>query len=398
VSPLGRYRRLLDLPGARMLIVSSLAGRMILGMSSLAVLLAVRASTGSFVAAGLAVAGLALAEAAASPVVGALVDRVRAVVVLLTCTAAQTALLVGLALAAGAHGPTAVLVVLAAGAGAFTPPVSACVRVLYSSITGDPAVRDSAYALDSAAQEIVWTTGPLLVGAVAALVSPEGAVLLTALVGALGTCWFCASAIVRAARPAAVVRQGGALSSTGLRALLWTAGLFGAAVGLLEVSLAGFAVHVGKPDAAGVLLAAWAVGSMVGGLLYGALDLGVGSDRRLPVLLALATLSVLPLTVAGGFAAGAGLSVLAGVCGAPVLACVYSLVDDHAPPGATAEAFTWNTAALVAGIAAGSAAAGIVIDAASVSAAFGGAALALAVAAALAHLHRARLVPVACPA
>jgi predicted MFS family arabinose efflux permease len=337
------------------------------------------------------VAGLALAEAAASPVVGALVDRVRAVVVLLVCTAGQTVLLAALGLAAGARAPTAVLVALAAGAGALTPPVSACVRVLYSSLTGDPAVRDSAYALDSAAQEIVWTSGPLLVGAVAALASPEDAVLLTALVGAVGTGWFCAGAVVRAARPAAVVRQGGALSSPALRALLWTGALFGAAVGQIEVALAGFAAHVGKPDSAGVLLAAWAVGSMLGGLLYGALELGAGADRRLPVLLGLATVSVLPLTVAGAFAPGLGLSVVAGVCGAPVLACVYSLVDDHAPPGATAEAFTWNTAALVAGIAAGSAAAGIVIDAAGVAVAFAGAALALAVAAGLARLHRRRL-------
>jgi predicted MFS family arabinose efflux permease len=157
------------------------------------------------------------------------------------------------------------------------------------------------------------------------------------------------------------------------------------------VALAGFAAPVGKPDSAGVRLAAWAVGSMLGGLLYGALELGAGADRRLPVLLGLATVSVLPLTVAGAFAPGLGLSVVAGVCGAPVLACVYSLVDDHAPPGATAEAFTWNTAALVAGIAAGSAAAGIVIDAAGVAVAFAGAALALAVAAGLARLHRRRL-------
>src|SRR5205085_6724064 len=114
-----------------------------------------------------------LAEAAASPVVGALVDRVRAVVVLLACTAAQTALLVALAVAAGARAPAAALVVLAAGAGAATPPVSACVPVLDSSFTGDPAARDSAYAFDSAAQEIVWTSGPLLVGAVAALASAE---------------------------------------------------------------------------------------------------------------------------------------------------------------------------------------------------------------------------------
>lgn len=398
MTVLGRYRRLFALPGARMLIVSSLAGRLTLGMSSLAVLLAVRASTGSFVAAGLAVAGLALAEAAASPVVGALVDRVRAVAVLAACAVVQTALLIALAVAAGAHAPAAALVVLAVGAGAAMPPVSACVRVLYSALTADSRLRDSAYAFDSAAQEIVWTSGPLLVGAVAALVSPEGAVLLTALVTALGTGWFCASAVVRAARPAVVERRARALSSAGLRALLWTGALLGAAIGEMEVALAGLATHLGRPDSAGVLLATWSVGSMLGGLLYGALDLAAGADRRLPVLLVLASVSILPLMLAGGLAAGLMLSILAGLSGAPVLTCIYSLVDDHAPAGATAEAFTWNTAALVAGIAAGSAVAGVVVDAAGVSVAFAGSALAAAVAAALAYVHRHRLMPLACPA
>jgi hypothetical protein len=265
------------------------------------------------------------------------------------------------------------------------------VRVLYSSWTADPQLRDSAYALDSAAQEIVWTTGPLLVGAVAAVVSPEGAVLLNAFVTAAGTAWFCASAIVRAARPVVVERRARALSSAGLRALLWTAGLFGISIGAMEVALAGFAVHAGRPESAGVLLAAWSVGSMAGGVVYGALDLGAGAERRLPVLLLLAGLSLVPLTLAGGLAVGIGLSVVAGLCDAPVLTCVYSLVDDHAPAGATAESFTWNTAALVAGIAAGSAVAGVIVDAAGVAVAFGCAAIAAAAAAAQSYVERHRL-------
>jgi MFS family permease len=398
VSTLSRYRPLLELPGARTLIVSSLAGRLTLGMASWAVLLAVRTSTGSFVAGGLALAGLALAEAAAAPVVGAVVDRARAVVVLLGCAAAQTALLTALGLASGAGGSPVVLVVLAAGAGATMPPVSACVRVLYSSWAAEPRLRDAAYALDSAAQEVVWTSGPLLVGAVAALVSPEGAVLLTALVTALGTAWFCSSPIVRAARPAVVTRRTRALSSPGLRAVLWTGVLLGGSVGSMEVGLAGFATHAGRPEAAGLMLATWSVGSMLGGVVYGALELRAGADRRLPVLLVISSVSVLPLMLADGFAAAIVLSTVAGLTLAPVLTCVYSLVDDHAPAGAAAESLNWSTAALVAGIAGGSALTGLVVSAAGVSAAFGETALAAAAAAALAFAHRHRLEPVACPA
>jgi MFS family permease len=387
---LGPYRHLLGVPGARRLLVSSLAGRLPLGMASLAVLLLVRAATGSFAVAGVAVGAFALAQAVAAPVLGALVDRSPMPAVLLPSAALQFAALVGLVLAARWSAPAAVLVALSAAGGATQPPVAAAVRMLWARVAPEPRLRDAAYALDASAQEVVWTTGPLLVGGAIALVSPSAAVLLTAVVSLAGTWWFTSGALARSAPPATVAGRASALTSAGLRALLVAGGLLGLSIGATEVGLAGLADHDGAA-AAGVLLSVWSVGSLVGGLAYGAMPWRSPLDRRLPALLAALGVLCLPLIAAEGFAAGVVVSFVAGLCIAPVFSCLYSLTAEHAPAGTTAEAFTWSTAALVTGIAAGSAVAGALVEAAGVPTAMTLGPTACIVAAALAFAHRRRL-------
>ena len=63
-------------------------------------------------------------------------------------------------------------------------------------------------------------------------------------------------------------------------------------------------------------------------------------------------------------------SLLAGLTIAPVFSCQYALVGRAVMPGSETEAFTWVTAALVGGLAAGSAAAGAVIGSEGVAAPF----------------------------
>jgi hypothetical protein len=266
--------------------------------------------------------------------------------------------------------------------------------MLWSRVAPDLRLRDAAYALDASAQEVVWTTGPLLVGGASALLSPSAAVLLTAAVSLSGTWWFTSSGLARSVRPEAVARRASALASAGLRALLVAAALLGVSIGAIEVGLAGLAEHDGA-GAAGALLSVWSVGSLLGGVAYGAVRWRVPLDRRLPVLLVALGVACLPLVGAQGFAAGLVLSLVAGLFIAPVFSCLYSLTAEHAPAGTTAEAFTWSTAALVAGIAGGSAVAGLLVEAPGVAAAMSLGSAACLAAGALTFLHRRRLATAA---
>ena len=54
------------------------------------------------------------------------------------------------------------------------PPIAPSVRALLRDLVPDPEVRETAYALESVIQELVWITGPLVVAAVIAFASPDG--------------------------------------------------------------------------------------------------------------------------------------------------------------------------------------------------------------------------------
>jgi predicted MFS family arabinose efflux permease len=248
-------------------------------------------------------------------------------------------------------------------------------------------VRERAYALESIAQELVWIAGPLVVALVISLVSPTGAVLLLGAICVCGTLLFLRSPLVADDRGAGKERpapSSRALSSTALRALLAPIALTGVALGATEVGLPSLALHAGSRSASGLLLALWSIGSICGGLWYGSQSWRSPLAARYRVLLASAVVLTAPLLVARSIPAGVICSLLAGLAIAPVFSCQYALVGRAANAGNETEAFTWVTAALVGGLAVGSAAAGAVIDAAGVSGPFALASLAMALAALLA--------------
>jgi predicted MFS family arabinose efflux permease len=340
-------------------------------MSSLAILLLVRGDTGSYAAAGFAVGAYAFASAAGAPLQGRLVDRFGRLRVLAPCALAQAAVLVVLVLSAAAGAGAAVLVVLSGLAGALVPPIAPSVRALLRGVFADAAVRETAYALDSVIQEVVWTTGPLAVAVMVAVVSPTAAVLMLGLVCALGTILFVRSPLAREPTGRTVDRaRPSALASAELRALLVPAALSGAGIGAIEVGLPSLALHAGSQPASGAMLALWSVGSMIGGLWYGSRVWSSPLTSRYRALLAMAIVCSAPLIAARSILEGLICSVVAGLTIAPVFSCQYALVSRTVVPGSETEAFTWVSAALVGGIAAGSAVGGAAIGPAGVSAPF----------------------------
>jgi MFS family permease len=161
-----------------------------------------------------------------------------------------------------------------------------------------------------------------------------------------------------------------ALASPELRALLGPVALTGAGLGAIEVGLPSLALHAGSRPASGLFLALWSVGSIVGGLWYGARAWRSPLARRYRMLLGLAVLCTAPLIAARSIGAGVVCSLLAGLTIAPMFSCQYALVGRAVTLGSETEAFTWVSAALIGGLAAGSAIAGAVIGPGGVSAPF----------------------------
>jgi len=390
------YRSLLRTEGVRRVLASSLLARMPLGICPLAVLLLVDERSGSFLAGGLAVAAFTLAGAALAPLQGRLIDRLGQLRILAPCAAAQGVLLLTL-VALARSSPVWIGVFVSGLAGAVTPPVSACVRVLWPVVANEARSLEAAYALDAVTQELIWVLGPLLVAVAVEVFSPAAAVMMGAVFTVLGTSTFLTCSLSRGWRGERLERtqQTGILRSRGLRALLCSAALMGMMIGALEVGLPALATHLGSHGDAGVLLAMVSLGSIAGGLLYGSHTWSLELGERYARLLALLAILTAPLLLVHSLLVGAMLSLLAGVGLAPVFSCQYALLGKLAPPGARAQAFTWQTAALVCGISAGSAIGGALIAAGGAYLPFLLGGMGAAVACMVATFERRRISPVA---
>jgi MFS family permease len=381
------------MPGAPRLFASALVGRLPQGMSTLAILLLVRATTHSYAAAGVAVGAFALATAACAPLLGRLVDHFGRARVLLPFALAQACVYVLLVVAAEADAGVAVLVLLSALAGALLPPIAPAVRALLREVFDDQAVLDTAYALESIFQETIWIVGPLVVALVIAVTSPEASVAILGVLCVAGTSLFLRAPLVRSSSTAhgAGHERTSALSSPELRALLGPVALTGVALGAVEVGLPSLALHAGSRPASGLLLAVWSVGSVAGGLWYGARVWRSPLSTRYQLLLVVLLVSTAPLIAARSIAAGLVCSVLAGLAIAPVFSCQYALVGRSVTSGSETEAFTWISAALIGGLAAGSAIGGAVIGPGGVGAPFVFSCLASLLAVVIAVRFRARV-------
>jgi predicted MFS family arabinose efflux permease len=114
-----------------------------------------------------------------------------------------------------------------------------------------------------------------------------------------------------------------------------------------------------------VLLGLWGVGSMLAGLAIGRLGAGTDPPRRLAVALLGWGLAHALLGASGQPITLGILLLVAGATIAPTFVSANGMLDDLAPRGTLTEAFTWTSTGISIGIAAGSALAGALVEAAS---------------------------------
>jgi len=157
------YRDLLAQPGAAGLVAWGLLARMPIGMIGLAQVLLMRGSGESYADAGLVAAGGAVAYAVGAPVAGRLIDRRRPFVVLIAYGVVYPAALALLVVLATSDAPLWSLVVVSMASGASQPPVAPTVRMLWSSLVVS-SHHSAAFAFEATAQELLFITGPLVVG------------------------------------------------------------------------------------------------------------------------------------------------------------------------------------------------------------------------------------------
>lgn len=405
MSALLSYRRLLDLAGAGYVLITFL-GRLPLAMSQLGTLLLVSTSTGRYAAGGVAAGALAVANAVGAPLAGGIADRVGQRPVVLVQSLAASAALAALVLAVSAGAVLPVVIIVAALAGAAIPHVGPLARVRWRPMTRSAGrspqrLLDAAFSFEGAADEASFVLGPALVGALAALVSPGGALLAAAGLLAVFGCWFAIHPTAELTRPDRAVagRRTQRLVTREVVVLAAAQLLIGVIFGATQTGTTVLATIAGQPGLAGPVYSLLGIGSVLAGLAAVWLPARFGYERRLLAFAGGLFVLAAPLLLVTSLGSLAPVIAALGLVIAPYMITVFTLTARIVPPARVGAAMTLLAGTTGIGYALGSTIAGPLADlgghrpAFAVTVAAGALAVTLA-AAARGRLARAQVRPV----
>lgn len=356
----------LRLPGALRAFLPALLGRSALAMAGLALLLAVQKNTGSFADAGFASAAFGIANVIAAPWRARIIDRWGQRRALTAMGVAQSASFVGLAItAASPQVPLALFFALSVAVGISAPPLGAAMRVLWASLTTVGEQRKKAFSLDAVAEELLFVAGPVVVAAIIVATSASTGLLVTAAVVLIGTIGLTTSSVsgAQVGAVSTAMRSHRPLRQPGFTRVLLVLVAVGGVLGVVEIAAPALAEEQAAIAASGWLLAAFSVGSAIGGLVYGHVRWKASLGVKLFILcVSMGAAAVIVSQASPLLLFAAGL-VLLGLFLAPSLVTGYLVADAIVPENSRTEASTWINTAVNLGASLASAAAGIVIDA-----------------------------------
>lgn len=358
------YRELFAAPATKGFALAGLLARMPLPMTGIGIITMMSQLRGSYALAGAISATFVLTYALLSPQISRLVDRHGQSRVLPAATAISVIGVLLLLASSWWLAPDWTLFVGALLAG-FMPSMSAMVRARWTAIyRGQPCLQ-TAYSLETVLDEVSFIAGPPLSVGLSVAVFPQAGPLAAALLLMLGVFALVAqrgSEPPVEAQDAAMDRSGSVIHLANVRLLTLLMVAMGVIVGTVDIVSVAFAEQLGRPTAASLVLSAYAVGSCLAGLLFGALKLQTPLHRLL-LLGGLATAATtLPLRLVGSIPALATAVLVAGLFFAPTMIVAMSLVERLVPERRLTEGMTWLLAGLNVGVALGAAASGHVVD------------------------------------
>jgi predicted MFS family arabinose efflux permease len=251
----------------------------------------------------------------------------------------------------------------AALAGAFLPNVGALVRARWTKIYTGTRQLHTAYSFEAVMDEVVFMIGPILVTFLTLQVHHEAGVGLATALLAVGTTAFL---LQRGTQPTPHPPEHhigpAAIAIPGMRVVLACAIAIGVMFGSVEVVTVAFAQEHGHGSWAGLLLAVYAGGSFIAGVIFGAIHWRVPLDRRFLNQQALVLVTATPMALAPNIGVLALVLLLAGFAISPTLITLAALVEFLVPAARLTEGMVIETTGAALGITAGSAFAGWLID------------------------------------
>ena len=358
------YRRVLALPGALAFSMSGLLARLPISMVSLGIVVLVSTRTGSYSLAGAVSASFLIANAAFAVLQARLVDRLGQSRVLPWATGVFAVGLTVMMVSVELDWRTPWPHVWAAVSGSAMPQVGSYVRARWSHLVTDKRDLQTAFAIEAVVDESIFMIGPALVTVLATIVHPLAGLGSAIVASVVGT-----TALVSQRRteppPAGRASHGHGSGPMGwpvLAPLTVCAFTMGMLFGGAEVATVAFADELDAKSLSGLMLAIWALGSLLSGLATGAVHLTASNASRFRWGLLSLGLLMVPLPFVDGFVLLAVFLFLAGFAISPTLIASVAWTQETVPAGRITEGITVVTTGLAAGVAPGAAVVGVVVD------------------------------------
>ena len=384
-SRTARYFDVLKLPLVPATFGTALIGRSAYALVFLPLLYAVTDATGSVALAGLAVGLYGAGASFLAPVRAWFIDRYGARRTLSVLVIVFAGALTAIAAASLLRADGIVLIALAAVAGAFAPPLGPTMRVAWGKLAPTNELLKKCLSLDAVVEELLYLGGPAAAGIALAFISPGTALLVPAGLVLLGGLLFVSTRTLGDMGPRSVVAKDDPARGRPLLldprfvGVLLPTMVAGAISGSISISVPVVLANDGGPAPAGIALGLFAGGSAVGGLLFGALRVPGSPIRQLVIFTAaLVAVSSLIALAAGAVAVSVVLAA-AGLFFSPVMIVAYLAAHHAGGEHRQNSATTWVNTSHNIGASAGSAVAGVVIQATTVPNAIGGLAAAATV-------------------
>ena len=153
------------------------------------------------------------------------------------------------------------------------------------------------------------------------------------------------------------------MPARGLIALVPVYWCLGVTFASVDLSTIAFAQEHGHKPLAGIILGSYALGSAIGGLLYGSRTWRTPVERRFLISLCCTAAGISTFWAQTGLLSLVVVIFISGLTISPTFIAGYSLVEGQAPAHRRTEGMAWLSSSISVGVASGSAVVGHIIDA-----------------------------------
>lgn len=368
---LDSYRRVFAHRGSFSFSATGLLARLPISMMTLGIVILISSLTGSYGLAGQVSAAFVIGNALVAIPHGRLADRFGQTRVLYV-DAVLFALFLGLLVEAATDDWARVWQhVFAALAGAAMPQIGSMIRARWANIVNDDQERHTAFAVEAVVDELVFVAGPGLVTFLSTVYAPQTGLLVALVLGTVGTLVLAAqSGTAPPAHPVHEETVRDPMPWSRLVPIALAAVAMGAVFGALEVSTVAVSEDEGHKAAAGILLAVFSLGSMVAGLVSGAITWKRTDLRRFQLGIAVLAPAMLVLPFLDNLVMLGLFLLVIGTALAPTLIAVVSLLESTTPRSRLTEAMAVFQTGISGGLAPGAYFSGVLADHSGGSAAY----------------------------